>query len=265
MKKIFLLGLVASLITISIISCDKEETNNSKPDLIEHNNNFLRKSNTLIDENNIGEHHNAMIDFIFNDLSKMSTLEINNKIATSSYSVIKMKEYCELNSIKLPSDEELNLNFVKFKTTTIEDLLNNEVFSIEQKNILTECFTSLDLINNDLTKNELLLSILNNNLNIIKSHNESTGKRIAIATINQMIASDKLWIIEDRINFLNINNSAKTTRPTNGQVLAADAKGVVIALIAGGWSSPIGWCGTMFVGAGVSIGAYMGNPLWWPF
>lgn len=251
MKKIFLFGLVASLITILIISCEKEETNNGNP--------------VLIDENNIGVHHNAMINFIFNDLSKMSSVEINNKTSTSSYSVMKMKEYCELNNIKLPSDEELNLNFVKYRNTPIEEILNNKIFSVEQKKILTECFTSLDLINNDLTKNDLLLSILNNNLNKIKSHNESTGKRIAIATINQMIASDELWIIEDKIIFLKITNTEKSMRPSNSQVLASDAKGMVLTLLYGGWSTPIGWCGAMFVGAGASIGSYMGSPIGWPF
>ena len=119
MKKFFLFGLVASLITILIISCEKEETNNGNP--------------VLIDENNIGVHHNAMINFIFNDLSKMSSVEINNKTSTSSYSVMKMKEYCELNNIKLPSDEELNLNFVKYRNTPIEEILNNKIFSVEQK------------------------------------------------------------------------------------------------------------------------------------
>ena len=39
MKKFFLFGLVASLITILIISCEKEETNNGNPVLIDENNN----------------------------------------------------------------------------------------------------------------------------------------------------------------------------------------------------------------------------------
>ena len=138
----------------------------------------------------------------------------------------------------------------------------------KKKKIYTDLYdsiTSLDLINNDLTKNDLLLSILNNNLNKIKSHNESTGKRIAIATINQMIASDELWIIEDKINFLKITNTDKSMRPSNSQVLASDAKGMVLTLLYGGWSTPIGWCGAMFVGAGASIGSYMGSPIGWPF
>jgi hypothetical protein len=275
MKKIFLLTLLITASTIGILSCEKEEIKSSEVDLITreekkfttNNDIYQRNESVKIDENNVGIYHNEMLNYIFEDLNKMTTEEINTKISTSSYTIMMMKEFCEIYNIELPSDSELNSNFIKNENTSLATLLSNKIFSVEQKNILTECFDSLDIINSDISKNELLLSTLNKNLNKVKLHTESNGKTISIAIINQLIASDELWIIEDRINFLNQKNNslAKGERPSNGQILGADAKGLGTALVFGGAYTPIGWAGSMFVGAGASIGSYMGGSNWWPY
>ncbi|MGY0426205.1 MAG: hypothetical protein ACWIPI_05155, partial [Polaribacter sp.] len=179
-----------------------------------------------------------------------------------------MKEYCKINHIALPSDTELNLNFAKNKNTSLKTILSDKVFSVDQKNILIECFDSLNLIDKDLSKNNLLLSILNTNLNEVKSHPRSNGKKITIATINQLIASDKLWIVESKINFRNNNNNGYAKRippPSNGKVLSSDAKALVVTLVFGGAYTPVGWAGSMFASAGASIGTYMGGSNWWPY
>lgn len=264
MKRV-IFGLIATFAFLTFFSCEKEDSNSSNTNLIE-NNSLLRKGDvTIINENNVGYYHNEILRFVFDDLNTMTSEEINTKIATSNYTVLKMKEYCINNNLELPSDEELNAQFINDKNTSLESLISNNIFSLEQKNILAECFNSLKLIDNDITKNDLLVSILQNNLDKVRLHSESKGKTISIAIINQLIASDQLWIVEDKINFLNQNNTfAKGVRPSNGQILAADAKALGLSLIYGGWS-PIGWAGSMFVGAGVSIGSYMGSPLWWPY
>lgn len=266
MKKLTFLGLILSFITITFFSCEKEELNTPKVNLAEKNSIYKRGGDSSVNEINVGEYHNSMINFVFDDLSTMNSAEINSKISTSSYVVGKMKEYCVQNNLKLPNDSEINLYFSQYKSTELSTTLSNDIFSNEQETILTECFNSLNLINEDLSKNDLLLSILNTNLKKVKFHNESKGKMITIATINQLKASSQLWIVENKINFLNNNNvTIMGNKPSNGQILGADAKGLVTALVFGGAYTPIGWCGSMFVGAGASIGSYMGGSNWWPY
>lgn len=264
MKKIFLSALLITTTILGFLSCEKEDTKSTSNYQTTNKETLQRTGSLKIDENNVGIYHNEMVNYVFEDLNNMSPEDINSKISTSSYTIKKMKEFCSLKNIDLPTDNELNSNFINNENTSIETLISNNIFNSEQKNILNECFNSLNMVNDDLSKDSDLNLILNNNLNKVKSHSENNGKKIAIAIINQLIASNELWITQRKINFLT-NNNVNKGRPSNGQILAADAKALGLTLLGGGWTTPIGWCGSMFVGAGASIGTYMGSPLWWPF
>ena len=263
MKKLIYGTLFLTLVGIGIFGCKKAESKMQQNTKLSKSPNV--KSTTYIDENNVGNYHNEAVLFIFNDLSTLPDSVIAINLKSAKYISGKLNEFCTIRNIQLPQHDTLNNWFLNYEKSTVSDITSNIVFSSNQKTALNSCFSSLSIIDSDFSKANQLISLLENNLTVVQNEPLSKGRTISIAIINQLISSTKLWIIDGKINFLNQHDYyAKAKRPTNGEVLGADGKGLAISLIYGGWSSPAGWCGSMFIGAGASIGAVIDSN-WWPF
>lgn len=261
MKRVIYLGAFLALVGVAIVGCKKEIDSNAA----QTSQTSVEKSTTIVNEDNVGQYHNGAMLFIINDLSGMSDDQIAIKLQSASYISGKLKEYCSLNSISLPSNDVLNASFKSYENTSLVEFTSNEAFSDNQEEILNACFAELDIVNSDFSKADELISFLNSNLELVKSQTASKGRTISIAVINQLIASTKLWIVDGNINFLDSHNFyGKAPKPSAGSVLGADGKGLGTSLLFGGWSTPIGWAGSLFVGAGASFGEVIDSN-WWPF
>ena len=267
MKKLVYGGLFLALVGIGFVACEKESI--QAPTVIENtkvksqlSNTQSNKSLVIISEDNVGYYHNEMVKYIFDKIKKIGTAsQINDSIKQSEFIKNIGIEFCNLHNIKLPNE------FTKIPDELLyTDVTNNEVFSEQERSILNSSFdmvysidenSDCDLINNNLISKLNQISVLPN----------SKGNIIGKAIINQLISSLDLWISQNYSIYLPDYVKAKPGQ--NGRVLGKDASALGWSLLAGGWSSPIGWCGSMFISAGASIGAWMGehgyNTTWWPW
>lgn len=255
--QVFMLVFCMSIITLS---CSKEAP-------IVENNVSTKNGNTTsinfqkgiaLNEYNIGAYHNQMIQYIIDDLESLDPSEKIAKINSSAYLSGKMKEFCIKNGFTLPSDSILNESLSNYEMNySLEGLLNNSAFNQTQKQLLEHSFDAINSMS--LNNYRTIIEELNSNIQIIKTHSSGKGKTISIAVINQLISSSELWIKDGNYGYFSSNSNSDQAK-----VLAADAGALGYALLFGGWTSPIGWCGAMFIGAGASIGAEIGSN-WWPF
>lgn len=263
MKKLIFTGSLLAVLGV-MIGCNKFE---NTPTQTQTENTKIEKNATatvVINENNIGDYHNQTVQYLFNDLARMKNEDLLNSLKSPQYITGKMKQFCTENNIQLPSDADLNKMVVGYASVTTEQLIANKIFTNSQRVILTDAFNSVSIVN-DASQSQTLINLLDSKLVQLKALTNDSGRKIAIAIINQLKSSTIFWIQQGNINFLNGKGYfEKAKKPSNGDVLVSDARGMGFALACGGWSNPIGWCGSMFWGAGASIGRYVDSP-WWPY
>lgn len=242
--------ILTFLTSLMAFSCQKSDFDYTKEN--------TKKIEVIIDEYNVGYYHNQLVEYFIADLLTMNEEQMEDAINDPIYISNKLKEFCTLSNIPLPNDEDINESVIYNDDTSLEDMLSHEIFESEQSEALTECFNSLEMNNF-----EDILDVLTENLTFLEEETpEGDGRTIAMAIVNQLIASTELWIEDD---FINIELAAAPSNdPSQAEVLGADGKALGTALLFGGWTTPIGWCGSMFIGAGASIGTYIDSN-WWPY
>lgn len=82
MKKIICLSRFLVILFFPILfSCQQEDksilSKNNESEIV------YQRSNEIINEYNVGDYHNQMISYVFDDLNKLSHSEIKDRISTS--------------------------------------------------------------------------------------------------------------------------------------------------------------------------------------
>jgi hypothetical protein len=172
-----------------------------------------------------------------------------------------MIDYCNGNNITPPTTVPDCSDIPDYQT-----LISNPFFSQSTKTILTQSFEVFDNNNNI----NSIIAFLEGKINEIDLMASSDEQRVSKAIVNQLLSSSQLWVVENYINFLPGDDVLVGAVPPNTvRVLRADGVGLGYALLQGGWSSPLGWIASMFVGTGASIGEYMASKgletSYWPW
>ncbi len=211
-----------------------------------------------VNRSNIGDWHNRLIKSVYVDIENLGLTgeDLDYYIYNTDFISICLKEFCLDNNLQLPNDDVLTDLLKMYESISIDEVVNHLVFSNSQTKILKNSFKILE--DNSLSSKDLIMDQLKGNLELLDQQKETEGKAIASAIVNQLISSTELWIIDgysDKLPF-----TAK--RPTNAELLGADGLAMGATLLFGGWTKPMGWYTSMFVGAGASIAKKI-DSIWW--
>jgi hypothetical protein len=237
------------------LSCEKDTA--ILNDAVTNESTRVQNSNIVIDEHNIGAYHNDLVLYVIESFDSLgSQTNINAALNQPDFIKNMMFEYCNEHNIPIDS------NITSPLAMSYEDMLEDSVFSISQKSLLTQAFQAVYAIEASTNLTDLRNDLLNKR-STIQNQSTTTRRKMSVAILNQLIASLDLWLIDDIISKLPDNGGLSDQ---DGEVLGADAVGMGYALLGGGWTSPLCWAASMFAGAGSSLGKHLehlGYDTWW--
>lgn len=259
MKKL----IIFIIISVIIFSCKEIENNpnsfakNNSDELLENLTN-LRDSVEAI-----GRWHNVCLDTLFTRLERVKNGDTSNigSMSWEEYVILQTVDFA--NNLGLPGDSIDSEEIAYDVYWEIEDIIENNDFSINGENLLTALDDAIDIYTNDENYNNFentCDSIITQALNLIDDIEKiAIGSSASVAKHSAFYWSNPLNIqrLENlcavRLSSKELGSSISGLDNRTKRIITSDLKGAVSGGISGGiWGTTVGPAGTV---AGAIAGA----------